>query len=444
MLPLREEQGPAKAYAFYIAYTRDGGRNRAVTFCFNGGPGSSSVWLHLGAFGPLRVDTPDDPTQPALPGRLVRNAESLLDVTDLVFIDPVMTGYSRPVRGEKREQFHGVTEDVNWVGEFVRLWTTRNGRWDSAKFLAGESYGTMRAAALVGHLQNRHGMYFNGIILVSSVLNGVTLMFEQGNDLSHLLVMPTLAATAWYHRRLEPALQKSLPKTIAAAREFGARGLGLEYDEKMVGFASRNAATAGVSGRVEFRQADIFKTDFSQADVVTMYLLPDLNLRLRSTLMAMTPGTRIVSHQFSMANWKPDETSWVQGRPAYLWIVPANAGGAWEATYSRKAGAAASIAFTLEQQFQELKGTAQLGDIRTSLRTPSLRGRELQFGFTDADGVLRQVTATIDGGRMQGRIAGPDGSSAFTAERKGEAPPVGGSAPVTGDELSNAMRQLGE
>ncbi len=231
---------------------------------------------------------------------------------------------------------------------------------------------------------------------------------------------------------------------IAAAREFGARGLGLEYDEKMVGFASRNAATAGVSGRVEFRQADIFKTDFSQADVVTMYLLPDLNLRLRSTLMAMTPGTRIVSHQFSMANWKPDETSWVQGRPAYLWIVPANAGGAWEATYSRKAGAAASIAFTLEQQFQELKGTAQLGDIRTSLRTPSLRGRELQFGFTDADGVLRQVTATIDGGRMQGRIAGPDGSSAFTAERKGEAPPVGGSAPVTGDELSNAMRQLGE
>lgn len=220
MLPLREEQGPAKAYAFYIAYTRDGGRSRPVTFCFNGGPGSSSVWLHLGAFGPLRVDTPDDPTQPALPGRLVRNAESLLDVTDLVFIDPVMTGYSRPVRGEKREQFHGVTEDVNWVGEFVRLWTTRNGRWDSAKFLAGESYGTMRAAALVGHLQNRHGMYFNGIILVSSVLNGVTLMFEQGNDLSHLLVMPTLAATAWYHRRLEPALQKSLPKTIAAAREF--------------------------------------------------------------------------------------------------------------------------------------------------------------------------------------------------------------------------------
>ncbi len=231
---------------------------------------------------------------------------------------------------------------------------------------------------------------------------------------------------------------------IAAAREFGARGLGLEYDEKMVDYARRNAQAAGITGRVEFRQADIFKTDFSQADVVTMYLLPDLNLRLRSTLMAMKPGTRIVSHQFSMANWKPDETSWVQGRPAYLWIVPANAGGTWQASYARKAGAAASIAFTMEQQFQELKGTAQLGDIRTTLRSPTLRGRELGFGFTDADGVQRQVHATLDGGRMQGRITGPDGSSAFSAERKGEAPPVGGSSPVTGEELSNAMRQLGE
>jgi SAM-dependent methyltransferase len=230
---------------------------------------------------------------------------------------------------------------------------------------------------------------------------------------------------------------------IAAAREFGARGLGLEYDEKMVGFAQRNAEAAGVSDRVTFRQADIFKTDFRDADVVTMYLLPDLNLRLRSTLMAMKPGTRIVSHQFSMANWKPDETSWVQGRPAYLWIVPANAGGTWQARFDRKGGPAA-VELTLEQQFQELKGHAQLDSIRTSLRNPTLRGPEIGFGFTDADGVQRQVHARIEGNRMQGRITGPDGGTTFAAERKGDPPPVGGSAPVTGDELSNAMRQLGE
>jgi SAM-dependent methyltransferase len=230
---------------------------------------------------------------------------------------------------------------------------------------------------------------------------------------------------------------------IAAARDFGARGLGLEYDEKLVEFARRNAQAAGVSDRAEFRQADIFKSDFSHADVVTMYLLPDLNLRLRSTLMAMKPGTRVVSHQFSMGNWRADETSTIQGRPAYLWIVPANAGGAWQATYVRK-GAPASVEFTLEQVFQDLTGAAQFDKTRTTLRNPTLRGPEAGFGFTDADGVQRQVHASIEGNRMQGRIVGPEGSSEFSAQRKGDAPPIGGSGPVSGQELMNAMRQLGE
>ncbi len=230
---------------------------------------------------------------------------------------------------------------------------------------------------------------------------------------------------------------------IAAARDFGARGTGLEFDGKLVGHAVRNAEAAGVSALAEFRQADIFATDFSHADVVTMYLLPDLNLKLRPTLMAMKPGTRVVSHQFTMGNWRPDETSWVQHRPAYLWIVPANAGGTWRATWS-DAGATASADLSLEQAFQDLKGAIEFGPIRTSLREPKLQGSRIDFAFTDAGGVVRKVGATVAGNRMQGSIAGPGGSADFSATREGVAPPVEGTAPVSGDELINAMRLLGE
>jgi len=229
---------------------------------------------------------------------------------------------------------------------------------------------------------------------------------------------------------------------IAAAKEFGARGLGLEYDPKLVEHAQRSAREAGVSDKAQFRQADIFATDFSTADVVTMYLLPHLNLKLRPTLMAMKPGTRLVSHQFTMGDWRPDETSWVQHRPAFLWIVPANVGGKWRASW-QDGGATAGAQLSIEQAFQELKGGIEFGPTRTSLRSPRMLGAQLQFSFTDERGNVRNVSANAAGDRLQGTVSGPDGSTEFSATREGLAPPLG-EAPASGDEMVNAMRQLGE
>lgn len=204
----------AKAEVFFIAYTKDadtkdGGENsrqRPLTFSFNGGPGSSSVWLHLGVLGPRRVDMHDTELMPP-PYRLTDNAYSLLDETDLVFIDPVGTGYSRPVTGEKAQEFHTFKKDIRSVGDFIRLYTTRYGRWGSPKFLAGESYGTTRAAGLAGYLQERHGLYLNGLILISAVLDFTTLLFNHNNVLPNILYLPTYAATAWYHKKLVKNLQ---------------------------------------------------------------------------------------------------------------------------------------------------------------------------------------------------------------------------------------------
>lgn len=216
-----DEGEKQKASIFYIAYTKNGGAaDRPLTFSFNGGPGSSSVWLHLGLVGPKRVkmDAEGQPMGP--PYQLVDNEFSLFDKTDLVFIDPVSTGYSRPVPKEKPEQFHNVKKDIESVGEFIRVWTTRNKRWSSPKFLIGESYGTTRAAGLAGYLHQRHGMYLNGVMLVSSILNFITARFDEGNDLPYILFLPSYAATAWYHGKLPDDLQASLEKTVQEAREF--------------------------------------------------------------------------------------------------------------------------------------------------------------------------------------------------------------------------------
>ena len=209
-LSLKDERGKAKAKVFYTAYTRQGvddPESRPITFTFNGGPGSSSVWLHMGAFGPRRVPLPDDASIPRAPYALTDNHYSILDLTDLVFIDPVSTGYSRAEKGEDASQYHGVTADVESVGEFIRLYTTKNERWMSPKFLSGESYGTTRAANLVNHLQQRHGMYFNGIVLVSTVLHFNTLFFDHSNDVPNIVYVPAYTATAFYHGRLSPELQ---------------------------------------------------------------------------------------------------------------------------------------------------------------------------------------------------------------------------------------------
>lgn len=222
-LILKDEKCKSKASIFYISYTKEDnemGRDRPITFCFNGGPGSCSVWLHLGLFGPKRVFLTDNGD--ALPPfHLVDNEFSLLDVTDLVFIDPVSTGFSRAIPPDDAKQFHGVEEDVKSIAEFIRLYLTRNQRWESPKFIAGESYGTTRAAALAGYLHDEKFIYVNGILLISTVLNFQSLDFNAGNDLSYSLFLPSYTATAWYHKKLDPELQqKKLTDVMEAAKQF--------------------------------------------------------------------------------------------------------------------------------------------------------------------------------------------------------------------------------
>jgi len=220
----KSEGEKVRSKVFFVAYTLDDVADRAerpVTFSFNGGPGSSSVWLHLGVLGPRRVELDAEGRAPAPPGRLVPNEHSLLDVSDLVFIDPVGTGYSRMVEGEKVKEYHDYKRDLESVGEFIRLYCSRYGRWASPKFLIGESYGTTRASGLAGHLLERYGMYLNGVMLVSCALDFQVLRFDTANDLPYILFLPTYAATAWYHKRLEPDLQrKPLRKLLDEVQAF--------------------------------------------------------------------------------------------------------------------------------------------------------------------------------------------------------------------------------
>jgi carboxypeptidase C (cathepsin A) len=217
MMPIKNAKGETEANLFFMAYTKDtaeGDPKRPLMFSFNGGPGSSSVWLHLGALGPRRVRMEDEGWMPAPPFELVDNDDTWLDSTDLVFIDPVETGFSRATTPELEKQFKEVKKDIESIGEFIRLYLTRYKRWSSATFLVGESYGTFRSAGLADHLIER-GIALNGIVLVSSVLNLQTLVFGPGNDLPYLVYIPTYAATAWYHKRLPKDLQKqSLQKVL--------------------------------------------------------------------------------------------------------------------------------------------------------------------------------------------------------------------------------------
>ena len=224
LMPLKDAEGKTTAEIFYIAYTRDDSTDRAkrpVTFSFNGGPGSSSVWMHMGLLGPKRVKLQDNGFAVPPPYELVDNESSLLDETDLVFIDPVGTGYSRPAKPEDGKKFWGVKEDANSVAEFIRLYITKNTRWASPKYIIGESYGTTRAAALSGVLAQQHRMYVNGIMLVSTVLNFQTIRFDEGNDLPYALFLPTYTATAWQHKKLPADLQKlTLDEVLKQAETF--------------------------------------------------------------------------------------------------------------------------------------------------------------------------------------------------------------------------------
>ncbi len=225
-LILQDEKGRDRGTVFFVAYHRDPapkGVRRPVMFCTNGGPGSSATWLHLGLLGPKRIVC-DDKGVPITPFQLVNNDESLLDVTDLVFVDPISTGFSRAAPGEDEKQFHGVDEDAKWMGEFIRLYLSQFGGWDGPLYFIGESYGSTRAAALATSLIDRQRIYLERIVLISSALNFQTFEFGSGNDLPYIMVLPSYAAAAWYHRKLPESLQKkTLDEVIAEAEVFAVR-----------------------------------------------------------------------------------------------------------------------------------------------------------------------------------------------------------------------------
>jgi len=216
---LKDENGNVKASFFYVSYIKEGStKNRPITFCFNGGPGSSSVWLNLGIFGPKRVNIDDEGLSPKQPIGVLDNPESILDVTDLVFIDPISTGYSKAA--DDPTEYHEVEKDVQSIAEFIRLYITRCERWDSPKFIAGESYGTTRAALLANELHDKLYLYLDGILLISTVLNFQTIDLSAGNDLGYMLYLPSYTAAALYHNRLSPEMQKDPIKTLADAEHF--------------------------------------------------------------------------------------------------------------------------------------------------------------------------------------------------------------------------------
>jgi carboxypeptidase C (cathepsin A) len=221
MLPIRNEQtGAVEGGMYYVAYTKDGtnAATRPITFAFNGGPGSATVWLHLGAFGPKRVKLMPDGSAPPPPYTFEDNPNTLLDQTDLVFIDAVGTGYSRAVTPALGPKFWGLDEDLRSFTEFIRLYLTRFDRMASPKFLAGESYGTTRAAGLSGLLAD-NGIALNGVVLLSTVLNFEYSSQTRGNDIGFINFIPTYAATAWYHKKLPPDLQKLTVQEVAAKAE---------------------------------------------------------------------------------------------------------------------------------------------------------------------------------------------------------------------------------
>jgi carboxypeptidase C (cathepsin A) len=244
-LPLKDESGKVRASFFFVAYERIAPdapvETRPITFVFNGGPGAAAIWLHIGTAGPKVVQLNDEGYPPRPPYRLVDNPNTWLTRTDLVFIDPVGTGFSRPAEGVKGEEFFGVQQDIDSVSEFIRTYLTRAGRWSSPKFVAGESYGTTRAALLSRHLQDRFGITINGVILISTVLNFQTLRPADGNELPYPLFLPTYTAAAWYHKKLSGELASAdLTKTLKEVEKWSAdvyapalvKGKGLPADQR--------------------------------------------------------------------------------------------------------------------------------------------------------------------------------------------------------------------
>jgi len=222
-LPIKRDDGKIEAEMFFVAYALDGQEAgmRPLTFAFNGGPGSASVWLHLGALGPKRVELQPEGFMPPPPYHLADNPYTLLDKSDLVLVDAIGTGFSRAADAEQFKKFWGVNGDIDSFSEFIRLYLTRYERWNSPLFLFGESYGTTRAAGIAGHLVD-HGIVFNGITLLSTVLNFQSLADTKTNDEPYIFLIPTFTMIAGYHHKLAPDLEQDMRKTREEAEQWAA------------------------------------------------------------------------------------------------------------------------------------------------------------------------------------------------------------------------------
>jgi carboxypeptidase C (cathepsin A) len=282
-LPIKREDGKIEAEMFFVAYTLDGENpgQRPLTFAFNGGPGSSSVWLHLGALGPRRVVLQSGGFMPAAPYHLQDNQYSLLDKSDLVLVDAIATGWSRAEDEATTKKFLGVQGDLDAFGEFIRLYITRYGRWASPLFLFGESYGTTRAAGLSGYLSDR-GISFNGIVLLSTAMDFQTLEFQKNNDVPYILIVPSYTMIAAYHHKLAPELTQDLAKTRAEVEQWAsttyaqalAKGDAMSPQERQ-SVIDQMARYTGLSKEV-IDQANL-RIDVAQ---FTHYLLIDQKLRV--------------------------------------------------------------------------------------------------------------------------------------------------------------------
>lgn len=261
---IHDDRGNPTALIYYTSYTRTDVKDsdhRPIAFLYNGGPGSASIWLQMGAFGPRRVVVANAASSGSAPYHLVNNQYSLIDASDLVFIDPVGTGFSHAVGKAKDSDFWGVDQDVASLAKFINDYVTLNNRWDSPKYLIGESYGTFRSAALVNYLQNKDGMYFNGVVLMSSVLDTGTISFPPGEDLAYILYLPSYAAAAYYHHMLstQPA---DLTKFLQDAQKFAET----KYAEALLEGArlpeaQKNAIAQQISRFTGLSEAYVLKAD---------------------------------------------------------------------------------------------------------------------------------------------------------------------------------------
>jgi len=252
-MALHDPQGKPRASIFYVSYTRDGmdPATRPVTFFFNGGPGSASVWLHMGIMSPKRAEMGPNGSQPAPPYHLIDNQDSPLDVTDLVEIDAPMTGYSRNAEGVSPSTLTGAENDIAAFGEFIRDYLDKYNRWGSPKYLFGESYGTFRSAGLASYLGDNEGIQLNGIMLLGTVLDEQYLTQQPSNDIGWATFLPTYTTTAWYHHKLPPALQKLTVQQVAQiARDYA-------FGDYLVALAKGNTLTPAEKDAAAQKVADL-------------------------------------------------------------------------------------------------------------------------------------------------------------------------------------------